>query len=544
MTKKILAIILVLLTVTTAVFAANFSDFDDGHWAASAVNALVDEGTIGGYEDGTFKPNGIVTRAEFVKMIGNGPTRFEKDFNDVAQSFWAYDYIMNSGLEGDANGNFNPNVPITRGDVLGLLWKRAGSPAGYSVPKIISDQGENKASIAWGYSTGIMAGNDTMTLRLSDTMTRAEGALLIIRARNSEASSKGFIDIISGDILKMVYNDSKLLTEVAYNENYELTYGELSRAAVRLRSDEHLVSYSNLAAKKYPLEGVTEYLEYAPDLFIMGRDVLGDDKVTAEFYNKKATVQDAIIALSFAVADLSNGTLSLNNKDNYYKEVTTILTENGNKALTLAYENDVMLEANKALTPNKILTAKEFAAIVLQLDHISGVFNKYIFTAGTEAVIEKINTTANFAPDTLPAYKEFYQVIAKEVPGYVYDNEIDYTAASNPKNNFDFSRQFLTIFADYYTNIANQAKENGVDVKFTYYPTLCHEYSAGYYIRTKVEILNAKQGAKLSDITASDVDKTISAGMTFFADFDSGVRSMSFVLPIEDTIIKKVIELK
>ena len=73
--KRIISFILtaaMLLSIVPTVFAAGFSDFNSSHWAYEYVLALVNDGTINGYADGTFRPEGTVTRAEFVKMIGNG----------------------------------------------------------------------------------------------------------------------------------------------------------------------------------------------------------------------------------------------------------------------------------------------------------------------------------------------------------------------------------------------------------------------------------------------------------------------------------------
>ena len=76
--KKVLAFTLVLTLVLSMamvpVLALSFSDLAESHWAYANVQALVAEGTVSGYEDGTFRPNGTVTRAEFVKMIGEGST--------------------------------------------------------------------------------------------------------------------------------------------------------------------------------------------------------------------------------------------------------------------------------------------------------------------------------------------------------------------------------------------------------------------------------------------------------------------------------------
>ncbi len=127
MKKRILAVFLVvalLIPAAVTVSAASFKDLPSGHWAYTAVNKLVEEGTINGFTDGTFKPNSTVSRAEFVKMIGKGSTVSQTHYSDVKKGDWFYDYVMTSGLEPVNQFEFMPNKAITRGDVVNLLWKR------------------------------------------------------------------------------------------------------------------------------------------------------------------------------------------------------------------------------------------------------------------------------------------------------------------------------------------------------------------------------------------------------------------------------------
>jgi len=78
----------------------NFNDIN-GHWAYDNIMALAQKGIIIGYEDGLFKPENNVTRAETVAMIArlfNRTNEFRPNitFSDVPQTHWAYEYIMNA----------------------------------------------------------------------------------------------------------------------------------------------------------------------------------------------------------------------------------------------------------------------------------------------------------------------------------------------------------------------------------------------------------------------------------------------------------------
>ena len=46
-----------------------FKDVDVSHWAYEAIKELSDDGILVGYEDGTFKPDEPVTRAEMCEII-------------------------------------------------------------------------------------------------------------------------------------------------------------------------------------------------------------------------------------------------------------------------------------------------------------------------------------------------------------------------------------------------------------------------------------------------------------------------------------------
>ena len=71
--KKITAILTSLIMTLsvicqTSVFAA-FSDVGDDNTYKDAITTLTKLKVIDGYEDGTFKPDGQITRAEFTKLI-------------------------------------------------------------------------------------------------------------------------------------------------------------------------------------------------------------------------------------------------------------------------------------------------------------------------------------------------------------------------------------------------------------------------------------------------------------------------------------------
>ena len=66
--KKLLISVLVLI-VTLCSFVFAFSDVFEEHWAYKTIQEMQKEGYINGYEDGTFRPENMVTYGEFMKLV-------------------------------------------------------------------------------------------------------------------------------------------------------------------------------------------------------------------------------------------------------------------------------------------------------------------------------------------------------------------------------------------------------------------------------------------------------------------------------------------
>lgn len=84
-----------------------FSDLADGAWYIPAVTAMSEAGVINGYPDGTFRPDNKITRAEFVTMLmqGRNVEKYtELPFGDVSSELWSADYIYSAYKEGYIDG--------------------------------------------------------------------------------------------------------------------------------------------------------------------------------------------------------------------------------------------------------------------------------------------------------------------------------------------------------------------------------------------------------------------------------------------------------
>ena len=104
-----------------------YPDVSAGAWYNKAVATLSRMGILSGYEDGRFRPNATVTRAEFAAMAA----RFDTEAKPVDTPFtdltgcWAADEIAKAYGKGWVNGygdnTFRPNGPITRAEAVTLI---------------------------------------------------------------------------------------------------------------------------------------------------------------------------------------------------------------------------------------------------------------------------------------------------------------------------------------------------------------------------------------------------------------------------------------
>lgn len=134
--KRIIAVITASLLLTQVVFAAEFSDtkvafsdIDENYWAYESVEKLVNAGVISGYPDGTFIPEGYITRAELVKIVNLIYSFTEKaestDLTDVKSDDWFYENVLiaqSSGyINGYPDGTFKPNDFVTRQELCKII---------------------------------------------------------------------------------------------------------------------------------------------------------------------------------------------------------------------------------------------------------------------------------------------------------------------------------------------------------------------------------------------------------------------------------------
>lgn len=207
MKKRILTLLLtmIMLATTLVVSAAaaevnRFSDVKDRN-TETAVETLRLMGVLDGYGDGTFRPDGILTRAQFCKMAAYitdseaelGRYRTITVFPDVKPSHWAISYINLAAkgkgiIAGYPDGTFQPNRTLTMGHAVTILLR-------------LLDYKDEEVGGVWPDSYMAVADmiglTDGLPTNGNAPLTRAQAAKLFMNLLDTEKKSGGTLYTLS-----------------------------------------------------------------------------------------------------------------------------------------------------------------------------------------------------------------------------------------------------------------------------------------------------------------------------------------------------------
>lgn len=175
--------------MNSSIAAFAYSDVDD-----ESVSLLTELNVLSGYDDGTFKPDKLLSRAEFSKIISlvSGGPRIEdltpfspaennEKFKDVTAEHWAFDYIMHCNsigiLEGYEDGLFKPDENVSLAEAIKICL----STIGYN--NLITEQADKwyEPWIELGIEHGIC---DSKNDDFDRNISRVEAAKFISRTIN------------------------------------------------------------------------------------------------------------------------------------------------------------------------------------------------------------------------------------------------------------------------------------------------------------------------------------------------------------------------
>lgn len=192
--NRILSVILALAMVFSSftVVSSNTSDII-GHWGEEVLQKWIDLGMLNGYANSQYKPDGNVTRAEFVtllnKMNNNTQTCDEiSKYTDVKATDWYYNEISKAlaagYISGTSNTSVSPTKLITREEAAAIVVKSKGI-APSSEESILSLTNDGSTASSWSkpylsaaIEEGYISGNNG-SVYPTNNLTRAEAIVLM-----------------------------------------------------------------------------------------------------------------------------------------------------------------------------------------------------------------------------------------------------------------------------------------------------------------------------------------------------------------------------
>ncbi len=217
----IAVLLMLLLCSFSTVNASSLLDVEN-HWAESEIRQLVGMGAITGYPDGTYRPQDTITRAEFSSVLWGALGLEAAEGNTFTDTYghWGQgriEALIHKGIIDTElyEQHYGPNEPITREEIGMMTVRILGDEIEEgNIPFV--DAGKISKGfreyVTDAYKQGIITGYPDNTFRPLGTATRAEAAVMAIRALRTaglveeveqpdEHLVMHFIDVGQGDCI-------------------------------------------------------------------------------------------------------------------------------------------------------------------------------------------------------------------------------------------------------------------------------------------------------------------------------------------------------
>lgn len=385
--KKLLALMLsmaMVFTIGTSVMA--YSDVEEGTYVSEAVTVLSNLDILNGYEDGTFKPEATITRAEMAKIICEALGYYsmgsdKTPFDDVEPKHWAAGYINTAAglgiINGYGDGKFGPEDTVTYEQAVKMVVcalgyeamaaDRGGWPAGYT--SVAANIGLTKGmSSSVRGDIAVLIYNALTTPVMEQTSYGSDTRYEVLDgAGNKEYKTiltKRDIYIATG-IVGDTFNKDEIKFEVT-RDSKDGEFEASEKEITFLMGNSDIANYTHQEVEVYVAEDDGEYTVLAV---------------------KAAKKTETFTLVSDDVKDI-NG-----NKITYYVD-----SLNSSRTKTLTIDENATIEYNKvALAANETLETKiegkdDVEIVFIENDGDSD-YDVVVMTEYVSAVVETVNAS-------------------------------------------------------------------------------------------------------------------------------------------------------
>jgi len=194
--KKRIAVLSVICMVVSLMPVGSFgletSDISE-HWAKANIQTWIEEGLINGYEDGAFRPESNISRAEFMTLVNkayNFTNISDIGFLDVKESDWYYSAVAEAKAAGYISGypdnTIRPEGSITRSEAAAIIMRINKLEENLVAASKFTDA----LKLDWGasaigavYNHGIMNGYPDGSFMAQSLIKRGEAVVALDKAK-------------------------------------------------------------------------------------------------------------------------------------------------------------------------------------------------------------------------------------------------------------------------------------------------------------------------------------------------------------------------
>ncbi len=211
--KKKLSLFLTLVMALGSANIVSAKEFTDttNSWASEAIDRWSDSEVVGGYEDGSFKPQNNITRAEFLSMLDKlmqYQTIAENTTTDMTGSEWYAESVLKNIAAGNVEnttGDVNASEKVTRSEVAVTLCKALDIQPVEGNTTFADDSSisaESKGYVKALQEKGFISGRSNNTFDGDAYITRAEVVSMfdkVIQAMYTEAGT--YTENVDGNVV-------------------------------------------------------------------------------------------------------------------------------------------------------------------------------------------------------------------------------------------------------------------------------------------------------------------------------------------------------
>ncbi|UKS25681.1 S-layer homology domain-containing protein [Paenibacillus sp. HWE-109] len=179
-------------------------------WSTKTITTFLKLKVIDGYPDGTFQPNGSITRGEFATIVSKafGVVKSASTANQLSdvEQHWANEAIAalssNGIISGYPDGTFKPDREISRAEIIAIISKivnfNNAKKLNSGVAFTDTANSWNKEQIAKAAEAGLIQGIAANTFAPEQSATRAEALTVMFNAICLDPELKAIMDQLSG----------------------------------------------------------------------------------------------------------------------------------------------------------------------------------------------------------------------------------------------------------------------------------------------------------------------------------------------------------